>query len=82
MGPDLENMVDVGRCYIQRMPVSMLFVNTLRTGDADLRLYAYEQFKYPVPNVLSCAFLQCRWATEPGVSVFHGAVAGFCNEDT
>jgi hypothetical protein len=26
--------------------------NTLRTGDADLRLYAYKQFKYPVPNVL------------------------------
>jgi hypothetical protein len=24
----------------------------LRTGDADLRLYAYKQFKYPVPNVL------------------------------
>jgi hypothetical protein len=23
-----------------------------RTGDADLRLYAYKQFKYPVPNVL------------------------------
>jgi hypothetical protein len=21
-------------------------------GDADLRLYAYKQFKYPVPNVL------------------------------
>jgi hypothetical protein len=28
-------------------------VNTLRTGDADLRLYAYKQFKYPVPNVLT-----------------------------
>jgi hypothetical protein len=28
-------------------------VNTLRTGDADLRLYAYKQFKYLVPNVLS-----------------------------
>jgi hypothetical protein len=27
-------------------------INTLRTGDADLRLYAYKQFKYPVPNVL------------------------------
>jgi hypothetical protein len=27
-------------------------LNTLRTGDADLRLYAYKQFKYPVPNVL------------------------------
>jgi hypothetical protein len=27
--------------------------NTLRTGDANLRLYAYKQFKYPVPNVLS-----------------------------
>jgi hypothetical protein len=27
-------------------------INTLRTGDADLHLYAYEQFKYPVPNVL------------------------------
>jgi hypothetical protein len=26
--------------------------STLRTGDADLRLYAYKQFKYPVPNVL------------------------------
>jgi hypothetical protein len=26
--------------------------NTLRTGDAHLRLYAYKQFKYPVPNVL------------------------------
>jgi hypothetical protein len=25
----------------------------LRTGDADLRLYAYKQFKYPVPNVLN-----------------------------
>jgi hypothetical protein len=30
--------------------------NTLRTGDADLRLYAYKQFKYPVPNVLRCLF--------------------------
>jgi hypothetical protein len=28
-------------------------LNTLRTGDTDLRLYAYKQFKYPVPNVLS-----------------------------
>jgi hypothetical protein len=28
-------------------------LNTLRTGDADLRLYAYKQFKYPVPNVLT-----------------------------
>jgi hypothetical protein len=27
-------------------------VNTLRTGDADLCLYAYKQIKYPVPNVL------------------------------
>jgi hypothetical protein len=27
--------------------------NTLRTSDADLRLYAYKQFKYPVPNVLN-----------------------------
>jgi hypothetical protein len=27
-------------------------INTLRTGDADLHLYAYKQFKYPVPNVL------------------------------
>jgi hypothetical protein len=27
-------------------------VNTLRMGDADLRLYAYKQFKYPVPSVL------------------------------
>jgi hypothetical protein len=27
-------------------------VNTLRMGDANLRLYAYKQFKYPVPNVL------------------------------
>jgi hypothetical protein len=27
-------------------------VNTLRTDDADLHLYAYKQFKYPVPNVL------------------------------
>jgi hypothetical protein len=25
---------------------------TLRTGDTDLRLYAYKQFKYPVPNVI------------------------------
>jgi hypothetical protein len=25
-------------------------INTLRTGDADLRLYAYKQFKYPVPQ--------------------------------
>jgi hypothetical protein len=30
--------------------------NTLRTGDADLRLYAYKQFKYPVPNVLNVWF--------------------------
>jgi hypothetical protein len=29
-------------------------LNTLRMGDADLRLYAYKQFKYPVPNVLRC----------------------------
>jgi hypothetical protein len=28
------------------------YINTLRTGDANLRLYAYKQFKYPVPNVL------------------------------
>jgi hypothetical protein len=27
--------------------------NTLRTGDADLHLYPYKQFKYPVPNVLT-----------------------------
>jgi hypothetical protein len=27
--------------------------NTLRTGDANLRLYAYKQFKYLVPNVLT-----------------------------
>jgi hypothetical protein len=32
---------------------SSVDVNTLRTGDADLRLYAYKQFKYPVPNVLT-----------------------------
>jgi hypothetical protein len=25
----------------------------LRTGDANLRLYTYKQFKYPVPNVLT-----------------------------
>jgi hypothetical protein len=31
---------------------SHMTLNTLRTGDADLRLYAYKQFKYPVPNVL------------------------------
>jgi hypothetical protein len=31
----------------------LIHVNTLRTGDADLRLYAYKQFKYPVPNVLN-----------------------------
>jgi hypothetical protein len=29
-----------------------MYVNTLRTGDTNLRLYAYKQFKYPVPNVL------------------------------
>jgi hypothetical protein len=41
--------------------------NTLRTGDADLRLYAYKQLKYPVPNVLRsdevqgmAATIQCR----------------------
>jgi hypothetical protein len=28
-------------------------LNTLRMGDADLRLYAYKQFKYPVPIVLT-----------------------------
>jgi hypothetical protein len=35
----------------------MTSFNTLRTGDADLRLYAYKQFKYPVPSVLKC----CHW---------------------
>jgi hypothetical protein len=34
-------------------------VNTLRSGDADLRLYAYKQFKYPVPNVLRCFTTPC-----------------------
>lgn len=29
---------------------------------------------------LRCAFLQCHWVTEPGVSVFRGDVAGFCDE--
>jgi hypothetical protein len=42
---------------IKTVCTKMLFfkveLNTLRTGDADLRLYAYKQFKYPVPNVLS-----------------------------
>jgi hypothetical protein len=33
-------------------------INTLRTGDADLRLYAYKQFKYPVPNVLKTNFIR------------------------
>jgi hypothetical protein len=28
-------------------------------GDADLRLYAYKQFKYPVPNVLSKSSFLC-----------------------
>jgi hypothetical protein len=30
-----------------------------RTGDADLRLYAYKQFKYPVPNVLKGTVYDC-----------------------
>jgi hypothetical protein len=34
------------------MNLTLQLLNTLRTGDADLRLYAYELFKYPVPNVL------------------------------
>jgi hypothetical protein len=36
-------------------PVCGLLLNfhILRTGDADWRLYAYKQFKYPVPNVLT-----------------------------
>ena len=33
--------------------VSSDHINTLRTGDANLRLYAYKQFKWPVLNVLS-----------------------------
>jgi hypothetical protein len=37
-----------------------IFFNTLRTGDADLRLYAYKQFKYPVPNVLK-TFCKKGW---------------------
>jgi hypothetical protein len=35
-------------------------LNTLRTDDADLRLYAYKQFKYPVPNVLERRY-QPKW---------------------
>jgi hypothetical protein len=31
------------------------YINTLRMGDANLHLCAYKQFKYPVPNVLSCS---------------------------
>jgi hypothetical protein len=39
--------------FIRIIGVKLKDINTLRTGDADLRLYAYKQFKYPVPNVLS-----------------------------
>jgi hypothetical protein len=35
------------------MSLAENILNTLRTGDADLRLYAYKQFKYLVPNVLT-----------------------------
>jgi hypothetical protein len=35
-----------------KMQCALECINTLRTGDADLRLYTYKQFKYPVPNVL------------------------------
>jgi hypothetical protein len=40
-----------------RFKVNGILFNTLRTGDADLRLYAYKQFKYPVPNVLTLLWL-------------------------
>jgi hypothetical protein len=36
-------------------------INTLRTGDADLRLYAYKQFKYLVPNVLKSNEQERMW---------------------
>jgi hypothetical protein len=39
-------------------------LNTLRTGDADLRLYAYKQFKYPVPNVLRSGPTRCCRAND------------------
>jgi hypothetical protein len=39
--------------FIKFLLKTVKTVNTLRTGDADLRLYTYKQFKYPVPNVLS-----------------------------
>jgi hypothetical protein len=44
--PDLEEST------VQLIFKNKDHINTLRTGDADLRLYAYKQFKYPVPNLL------------------------------
>jgi uncharacterized membrane protein len=40
------------KCYSAHLLKNNFLLNTLRTGDADLRLNAYKQFKYPVPNVL------------------------------
>jgi hypothetical protein len=36
--------------YTEIFKCSSRLLNTLRTGDADLRLYTYKQFKYAVPN--------------------------------
>jgi hypothetical protein len=49
----LLNWVKYLAKFIQKKGTQNALLNTLRTGDADLRLYAYKQFKYPVPNVLT-----------------------------
>jgi hypothetical protein len=49
--------------YYTMTHISPLF-NTLRTGDADLLLYAYKQFKYPVSNVLTLMLtIPCQYIT-------------------
>jgi hypothetical protein len=48
----IEGKIEVMGRQRRRHKQLLYNLNTLRTGDADLLLYAYKQFKYPVPNVL------------------------------
>jgi hypothetical protein len=54
---------------------------TMENIVAVVKLYI-QRMQISVLLIYCCAVLQCHRATEPDVTIFLGAVAGFCDEDT
>jgi hypothetical protein len=55
-------------------PILQFQVNTLRTGDADLRLYAYKKFIYPVPIVLSYMHNKCNYSDSSQKIIYRSSI--------